>query len=84
MLAAGKAAGSDPVPEASQRPYAILEELIRHGQATGELRPGDPGRLRLIILATFQGIATLVSSHGVPPGQTEALVSDASALFTRG
>jgi AcrR family transcriptional regulator len=84
MIAAGKAAGSEPVPEASQRPYAILEELIRRGQETGELRPGDPERLRLIILATFQGIATLVSSHQVPPGQTDAFVSDAAALFTRG
>jgi len=83
MLAAGKAEGPDPAPEASEGPYAILGQLIRHGQETGELRPGDPERLRLIILATFQGIAALVSSRQVPPGQADALISDATALFTR-
>ena len=84
MVAAAKAAGggSDQALEASGRPYAILGELIRRGQETGELRPGDPERLRLIILATFQGIAALVSSRQVPPGQAEALIGDAAALFT--
>lgn len=84
MIAAMKAEGSGPAPEASGRPYAILGQLISRGQETGELRPGDPERLRLIILATFQGIAALVSSRQVPPGQADALISDAAALFTRG
>lgn len=84
MLASAKAGASVPVPGAAERPYAILGQLIRHGHETGELRPGDPERLRLIILATFQGIAGLVSSGGVPAEQADALVTDATALFTRG
>jgi AcrR family transcriptional regulator len=84
MLAAGKTGGPDAPPKASERPYAILRQLIQHGQKTGELHPGDPERLQLIILATFQGIAALVSSRGVPAEQADALITDAAALFTRG
>jgi AcrR family transcriptional regulator len=84
MLAARKADGPGAVPRAPERPYAIVAELIRRGQETGQLQPGDPGRLLLMILATFQGIAALVTSRRVPAGQIDALVTDATALFTRG
>jgi AcrR family transcriptional regulator len=83
MLAAGKSGEPDGLPLAAQRPYAILTELIQQGHETGELHPGDPERLRLIILATFQGIAGLVSSRQIPADQTDALVADAAALFTQ-
>jgi AcrR family transcriptional regulator len=87
MLADRKADGPDAAPGAApktpERPYALLGEVIRRGHQTGELHPGDPDRLRLIILATFQGIAALVSSRRVPVEQTDALVADATALFTR-
>ncbi|MGH3164566.1 MAG: TetR/AcrR family transcriptional regulator [Trebonia sp.] len=83
MLADAKADVPAPAPGAAKRPYGVLGELIRHGQETGELRPGDPERLRLIILATFQGIAALVSSRQVPAEQADALVTDATALFIR-
>lgn len=79
-----KTEGADPAADSAERPYAILRRLIRRGLDTGELRPGDPDRLRLVILATFQGIATLVSSGQVPPGEAGALVKDATALFTSG
>jgi len=83
MLAAGKSGEPDGLPLAAQRPYAILTELIQQGHETGELHPGDPERLQLIILATFQGIAGLVSSRQIPADQTDALVADAAALFTQ-
>jgi AcrR family transcriptional regulator len=83
MLGTRKADGPDGVPRAPERPYAIAAELIQHGQETGELQPGDPQRLLLIILATFQGIAALVTSRRVPADQIGALVTDATALFTR-
>ena len=79
-----KTEGSEPGAGGAERPYAILGELIRRGLDSGELRPGDPERLRMIILATFQGIATLVSSGQVPPGEADALVKDATALFING
>ena len=65
------------------RPYVILTELIRQGHTTGELHPGDPERLQVIILATIQGIAALVSSGQVAVDQADALVADAITLFTR-
>jgi AcrR family transcriptional regulator len=69
-------------PKVPERPYAIFTELIRHGRETGELRPGDPERLQLIIIATFEGIAALVSTRRVAVEQTDALITDATALFT--
>lgn len=83
MFATRKADGPDAVPKAPERPYAIVEELIQRGQQTGKLQPGDPERLFLIILATFQGIAALVTSRKVPAEQIDPLVTDAAALFAR-
>jgi AcrR family transcriptional regulator len=83
MLATGKADETGAVFTGPQRPYAILKELIQHGHETGELRPGDPERLQLIILVTFQGIAALVSSGKIPVAQTDAFIDEATALFVR-
>jgi AcrR family transcriptional regulator len=84
MITSRKADGPDALTKAPERPYAILTELLQHGRETGKLRHGDPERLQLLILATFQGIASLVTSRRVPVEQIDALVSDATALFTRG
>ncbi|MGH6657358.1 MAG: TetR/AcrR family transcriptional regulator [Actinocrinis sp.] len=85
MMSAKKDPGRpDALSAAPERPYTLLTELIRHGQESGRLQPGDPERLQLIIVATFQGIAALVSSHRVPRQQLDALVTDAAALFVRG
>ncbi|MGH3155039.1 MAG: TetR/AcrR family transcriptional regulator [Streptosporangiaceae bacterium] len=84
LMFARKASGTDAVPKTPELPYVIVEDLIQRGQQTGKLQPGDPERLFLIILATFQGIASLVASHKVPAEQIDALVTDATALFIRG
>jgi hypothetical protein len=81
MLATSKTDGSGAVRQAPQRSYSLLKELIRDRQETGELRAGAPERLQLLILAMFQGIAVLVSSRPIPVGQTDALITDAVALF---
>jgi AcrR family transcriptional regulator len=83
MFTDRKADGTEAVPRAPERPYIILQELIRRGHETGELHAGDPDRLQLIIIATFQGIAALVSSRRVPVEQTDALIADATSLFIR-
>ena len=75
--------GPGPAKAEPERPYVIIGELIRRGQAAGRLAPGDPERLRLLVVATFQGIAGLVTAHAVPDGQVQELVADASALFIR-
>jgi hypothetical protein len=68
---------------ASARLFATVTDLIVQGQRVGALPPGDPERLRLLMLATLQGIAELLISERVSTEQADTLVSDAVALFTR-
>ena len=50
----------------------------------GQLQPGDPNRVRLLLFATMQGIAALVTSGSVDAGQTDGLIADAGrALHAR-
>ena len=69
-------------PEGALRLFGSVGELIVRGQRAGALPPGDPERLRLLLVATLQGIAALVTSGRAPAEQTGALVADAVALFT--
>ena len=84
MFAAKNAEPSAAVREASERLFTAFGDLIGQGQQAGALPTGDPERLRLLLIATLQGIATLVSSGRAQPRQTDALITDAVALFTRG
>ena len=74
---------SGAVRAASERLFTTVGDLIRQGQQDGQLPPGDPGRLRLLLVATLQGIASLVTSGRVQDSQVDALVADTAALFTR-
>ena len=69
--------------ETPERLFTIAGELIRRGQQTGQLPPGDPEPLRLLLVATWQGIAALITSGLVGASQIEPLIADAVALFTR-
>lgn len=75
--------GGDTAAKAPERPYLIVGDLVARGQAAGQLWAGDPDRLRLLIIAAFQGIAMLVTSLGLPVEQVDALVDDAVRLFMR-
>jgi AcrR family transcriptional regulator len=68
--------------EASGRLFTEVSDLIRQGQQAGKLPPGDPERLGLLLVATLQGVAVLITSGRVQPGQTNALITDAAALYT--
>jgi AcrR family transcriptional regulator len=70
--------------EAAERAFAVLLELIEQGQAEGALEPGDPKRVGLVLFATIQGIAALVSAGIVDAAQLDDLLADASAQFLRG
>jgi AcrR family transcriptional regulator len=61
-----------------------MDALIRQGQRSGKLQPGDSGRVRLLLLAAIQGVAGLVTSGDVDAGQTDALIEDTVALFAAG
>jgi len=84
MFAAKNAERSAKLREASARLFTTFGDLIRQWQQAGTLPPGDPERLRLLLIATLQGIAALVTSGRAQPGQADALITDAVALFTHG
>ena len=84
MFAAKNAADSAGTREAAARLFAVIGDLIGEGQQAGVLPAGDPYRVQLLFGATLQGIAVLVSSGRIQPGQADTLISDAIALFTRG
>jgi AcrR family transcriptional regulator len=85
LMFAGKSREeSGTLHEAANRAFAVMLELIGQGQAQGALEPGDPERIGLVLFATIQGIATLVTGGMVQPGQVEALTADSIAHFLRG
>ena len=70
--------------DAAERAFAVMLELIGQGQASGALAPGDPERVGLVLFATIQGIAALVTAGLVAPDQVKELIADATAYFLRG
>jgi AcrR family transcriptional regulator len=69
---------------AAEEAFAVLFELIEQGQAEGALEPGEPERVGLVLFATIQGIAALVTGGMIDAGSLDALVADAIAHFLRG
>ena len=76
-------AGPGEMTGGAGRLFTIVGELIREGQLTGQLPPGDPERLRLLFMATARGIAGLVAPGQPAAGQADGLLDDAVALFTQ-
>jgi AcrR family transcriptional regulator len=70
--------------EAADRAFSIILELIEEGQANGALEPGEPERIGLLLFATMQGIAALVTVGIVAPAQVDSLVADAIGRFLHG
>ena len=69
---------------AAERAFSVLFELIQQGQADGILESGEPERVGLVLFATVQGIAALVTGGMVDAGQLDELVDDSIAHFLRG
>jgi AcrR family transcriptional regulator len=82
-VASAEVAASGEVAAGAGRLFTIVGELIREGQLTGQLPPGDPERLRLLFMATARGIAGLVAPGQPGAGRADGLLDDAVALFTR-
>jgi hypothetical protein len=70
--------------EAAERTFSVMLELIQQGQDDGALERGEPERIGLVLLATIQGIAALVTGGVVQADQLDELVADAIAHFLRG
>jgi len=58
--------------------------MIEQGQADGVLEPGEPERVGLVLFATIQGIAALITGGMVQAEQLDGLLADAIAHFLRG
>jgi AcrR family transcriptional regulator len=75
---------SGALNEAADHAFSVVLELIEQGQAEGALQAGEPKRVGLVLFATIQGIAALVSGGMVEAEQLEELLADAIAHFLRG
>jgi AcrR family transcriptional regulator len=84
MFAGKHRESADTLVEAADRAFAVLFELIIQGQAESALEPGDPERVGLVLFATVQGLAALVTSGMVEAAQLNWLLPDAIAHFLRG
>ena len=69
MFAGKHRDGADALQEAADRAFSVMLELIAQGQAEGASSPGDPQRVGLVLFATIQGIASLVTSGMLPVEQ---------------
>lgn len=84
MFAGKHRPGAEFLEAAAERAFSVMLEVILQGQAEGYLEPGDPERVGLVLFATVQGIAALVTGGVVLPEQVDGLLADAISLFLRG
>ncbi len=84
MFAGKHREGADELEDAAERAFAVMLDLIEQGQREGALESGEPKRVGLVLFATIQGIASLVSAGLVEPGEVGELVADATERFLRG
>ncbi len=84
MFAGKHSEHSGALDEAAERAFSVLLELIGQGQAEGILETGEPERVGLVLFATIQGIAALVTGGIVQAEQLDELVTDAITHFLRG
>jgi len=84
MFAAKHREQAEALQESAERAFAVMLEVIAQGQAEGRLEPGDPERVGLVLFATIQGIAALLTGGMVAPEQLDELLDDSIAHFLRG
>ncbi|MFF4354737.1 WHG domain-containing protein [Streptomyces sp. NPDC001530] len=58
---------------ALDRIMAAFLRMIADGQGRGEVIPGNPARVSLVVVAALQGIATLVAHRSFPDAAVEGL-----------
>src|SRR5581483_10388976 len=63
LMFAGKHREPDgALADAGERAFAVMLDLIEQGQREGVLEKGEAKRVGLVLFATIQGIASLVSA----------------------
>jgi AcrR family transcriptional regulator len=84
MFAVKHREGAEALQEAAENTFAVMMEVVVQGQSESRLDPGDPERVGLVLFATIQGIAALLTGGMVAPEQLDELLSDSIAHFLRG
>jgi AcrR family transcriptional regulator len=84
MFAAKRGGHADRLGEVAEASFAVMLDLIRAGQGEGAIEPGDPERIGIVLLASVQGIASLVTGGLLAPDLTDRSVDDAVTRFLRG
>jgi AcrR family transcriptional regulator len=84
MFASKHGKQSGALHEAADRAFSVLLELIEQGQTEGAIERGEPERVGLVLFATIQGIAALLTGGMVDAERLDELVADAIAHFLRG
>ena len=72
------------IVKAAAAPFGLMNGLIVQGQTQGALQAGDPERIGIVVLATLQGIASLINGNIVKPDLLDGLVETAAEQFLRG
>ncbi|MFE5597661.1 TetR/AcrR family transcriptional regulator [Streptomyces coelicoflavus] len=81
MFAHQRGAGAEAVARSAAEAFAPILDVFRQDQREDGPGAQDAQRAGLVFLATFQGLAGLISCGIVPPDQIDALVADAVARF---
>lgn len=84
MFAAKADAPSETVRSAAERLFATMADIVRAGVEAGVYEARDVDRLTLVLSATVQGTAALVTSRRITTSQGETLINDAITLFLAG
>jgi AcrR family transcriptional regulator len=84
MFASKRAAADDGLHEAAMQAFAAPLALILEGQEGGDLRPGDPQHLGVILFAMLHGLAALANGGMLGGEPLDALVEDAVGGLLRG
>jgi AcrR family transcriptional regulator len=84
MFATKHRDGAEQVVTASYPAFGLMNDLIVQGQRAGDLAPGDPERVGIVLFATMHGIATLMNGDLVRPELLDGLVETAVDQFVRG
>jgi AcrR family transcriptional regulator len=81
MFASKHQEQAERLEEAAERAFSVMLALILGGQESGILQSGDPERVGLVLFATVQGIAALLTGGMVEPQRVEEMIGDAVKLF---
>ncbi len=82
MFTTKNAEPSADLRQAATEFFTLVNSIMADGAKARRPPLPDPHRLQMLIIATLQGIATLVSSGRLDPGHVDQLIDDTTTVFT--